>query len=328
MTDPNMLIELPVIVGPTAVGKTEAAVLMAEAVGGEIVSADSRQIYKGMAIGTGAPSTEELSRVQHHLAGAIGPAVRLSAGEFARKANDAIIGVHNRGKMPIVVGGSGLYVRALVDGLAPIPPADPDLRREIEDQINDRGMEAMTAELAGVDPEYAAKVGPLDRKRLVRALEVWHLTGRSFSSWHDEGTNSHRYEPRFFGLTRPRPELNQLIDQRVRRMIASGWIDELQALIEHYGGIEQLPPTVTEALGYRELVAHLNGEIGLEGAIQRIVIATRRFAKRQMTWFRADPRIEWREESGPDAPQRWAEWIISELKASSSVNEPSLEAHA
>ena len=302
----------PVIVGPTAVGKTAVAIGIAEALNGEVVSADSRQIYRGMEIGSGAPSMEERARVKHHLFAEIEPDVRLSAGEFARMARVRIDEVLARGKLPIVVGGSGLYVRALLDGLAPMPPANPTLRREIEAEIDSRGMEAMIGEFAQFDPDYAVKVGLRDRKRLVRALEVLRLTGKPFSRWH-KPSQEPWCQASIFGLARPRPELLQLIERRIRGMIEAGWIEEIKALAGNYGGLERLPSPVNEALGYKQLIRYLKGEVGLNGAEEEIVIATRQFAKRQMTWFHADHRIRWLEESGDAAVKRWQKQIIRNL---------------
>ena len=303
---------LPIIVGPTAAGKTAVAVQVAEKLGGEIVSADSRQIYRGMAVGSGAPSAAELRRARHHLIGELGPQARLSAGEFARMARTRVEEIEARGRLPIVVGGSGLYVRALVDGLAPIPPHSPKLRHSLEAEIDRRGMAAMIAELAALDPAYAAKVGLRDRKRLIRALEVCRLTDKPFSAWHGYGADDWR-QPLFFGLQRPRAELKILIEIRVRSMLAAGWLEELKQLAGEYGGFNHLPPTVTEALGYRQLMEYAEGRANWAGVVEKIIIATRQFAKRQMTWFRADARVVWREESGAEAVGRWSEWMEREV---------------
>ncbi len=281
-----------VIVGPTAVGKTTAGISIAEALNGEVISADSRQIYRGMEIGTGAPSPEEMARVKHHLVSVIEPDQLLSAGQFAQMARVVINDMVERGKMPIIVGGSGLYIRALIDGLASIPLPDGELRQQVEREIDERGMEAMLSELQQIDPEYAAKITLSNRKRLTRALEVYRMTGKTFSSYHQP--TEPWCNPVIFGLSRPRAELIKIIEKRVRSMIASGWIEELQLLIDKYG--DDLPRSVTEALGYRDLLPFIQSEkVDIEATIERIVIATRQFAKRQMTWFRADKRIIWRE---------------------------------
>jgi len=305
---------LPVIVGPTAVGKTAAAIKVAERLGAEVISADSRQIYQGMAIGTGAPSDSELAMVRHHLVGLVSPLKRLSAGEFAHLAREAVRDIRSRGLIPLVVGGSGLYIKALIDGLAPIPPNNPLLRRELEAEIDGWGMAAMIQRLAEIDPDYALKVGERDRKRLVRALEVWRLTGKSFSEWHQEKPQNGYSQVVFWGLTRPRVELWDMIERRVKSMVAKGWLDEVRDLAERYGGLEHLPLPIKEGLGYRYIAAVLQGQLDLEAAINKIIINTRQFAKRQMTWFKAERRIKWSEQSGPQAVESWAEWCIRDYQ--------------
>lgn len=301
--------DLPVLLGTTAVGKTSLALRVADGLNAEIVSADSRQVYIGMEIGSAAPHPDEMRMIPHHLVSCVDPSRRLSAGEYARMAEAVITDVHRRGRLPLVVGGSGLYIRALVDGIAPIPAMDPSVRQAIQLEIDERGMEAMIAELAEVDPGYALKVGVRDRKRLVRALEVWRATGRTFSQWHRDQTGNKQYSPRFFGIYRPRPELNNLIRHRVMQMFEQGWTREVERLVDQFGGYDQLPPTVTEALGYSVIVSLLRGRIDFEKAVEDIVISTRQFAKRQMTWFRADKRIEWCEGSGENAVQMWTSWL-------------------
>ena len=359
---------IPVIVGPTAVGKTTTAIEVAEEINGEIISADSRQVYQGMEIGSGAPSAEERHRITHHLVGCIDPEVRLSAGEFSRMARSVANEIVARGRIPIVVGGSGLYIRAMIDGLASIPVSDPVVRRDIEERIDEYGMERMIEELRRVDTEYAEKVGLHDRKRLIRALEVWETTGKSFSDWHRDQAGSRWCKPLFFGLNRPRSELHELISARVSGMLDAGWIDEVRALLDKHSSAvtakrlsplrltvdrrgvtsqtqerrlqsfvstqerrlqsfvstadnrtadisaRDLPPSMTETLGYKDVIEYLRDAIEIDSVKERIVISTRQFAKRQLTWFRADDRVKWRECSGSDAHIQWAEWILKEIK--------------
>ncbi len=298
-------------------GKTATAIQIAQVIGGEIVSADSRQIYQGMEIGTSAPSKEEQDLVKHHLVSCVEPDYRISAGQYAKMANKVIAEIQQREKIPIIVGGSGLYIRAIIKGLAPIPPVNPELRRNIEIEIKSKGIETLIAELAQVDPVYAQKVGIRDRKRLVRALEVYRATGKPFSWWHQSDrlsnplkNNNSNKDFIIFGLIRPKPELYYLIEQRVDKMLNSGWVQEVERLIESYKGIENLPPPIKETVGYLQIARYLNGEISLENAKEQIIIATRQFSKRQLTWFRADRNIKWLECSGSDAPVRWANDII------------------
>lgn len=313
MSESALEITIPVIAGPTSTGKTATAVLVAEALNCEIISADSRQIYRGMEIGTGAPSVEELQRVPHHLISCIDPDERLSAGEFAVMAREAINKISERGKTPLVVGGSGLYIRALIDGLVMIPPADNDLREKITSRIDEHGMEVIIEELRKFDPEYAEKIGVNDRKRLIRALEVYELTGKSFTDWHREHEVKPWCKSVFFALNRPREELHRMIESRIIWMLENDWIDEIETLNAKYKGYNNLPPAVAEALGYRELIRFLKSEISFKEARELIIFATRQFAKRQITWFRGDDRYQWHEESGSEAVKRWAEGILKSM---------------
>jgi len=314
---------LPLIVlcGPTAVGKTATALSLARRLDCEVVSVDSRQVYAGMAIGSGAPYAMELRKVKHHLIGEVPPDQRLTAGEYARMALERIGEIESRGRGVLIVGGSGLYLRALLDGLSPAPPADPAIREELSHEIERLGVEPLLDELHRVDPEYATHVGHRDRKRLVRALEVQRLTGRPFSAWHQTTSGGIDQPPRRvmrFGLNRPRPELHRMIEARVAAMFAKGWVVEVEDLARQYGGIEKIPEPVAEAVGYRSIIAYLIGTTTLQDAGQRALFATRQFAKRQMTWFRADPRIVWLEGSGPEAPVRWADLILDAINNNSS----------
>jgi len=319
LNESDLEITIPVIAGPTATGKTATAVIVAEELNCEIISADSRQIYRGMEIGTGAPSAEELQTVTHHLLSCIDPDERVSAGEFAVMAREVINDIFDRGKTPLIVGGSGLYIRALIDGLAPIPPADNDLRKSIASRIDERGMEVIIEELRKSDPEYAEKIGVNNSRRLIRALEVYELTGRSFSDWHRDHQVKPWCQPVFFALNRPREELHEVIESRIDGMLDNGWLCEIETLKEHYHGFDNLPPAVTEALGYRELNRYLRNEISLEEARDLIIISTRQFAKRQITWFRGDERYQWLEESGSEAVDRWTEVVLKNMSKSCGV---------
>lgn len=284
---------LPVIVGPTAVGKTLMGINLAENLNGEIISADSRQIYIGMEIGNGTPTHAEMKGIPHHLLSIVEPHNRLSSGQFAMLARKQIEDVFSQGKTPIVVGGSGLYIRALVEGLSPIPQPDLELRAELANEVDRRGMTEMIAELTVIDYKYAKTVDQNNKKRLIRALEVYRQTGRTFSDWHNEEVESPPFDPVFIGLDMPRDQLHLVIHQRVINMIDSGWRDEVQRLAEHYGGYERLPEIVSEGIGYKEIISLIAEKIDLDTAIELIAIRTRQFAKRQMTWFRHESRIHW-----------------------------------
>ncbi len=284
---------LPVILGPTAVGKTSLGIRLAENLNGEIVSADSRQVYIGMEIGNGAPTAVEMGNIPHHFISCIMPHQRLSSGKYASLARECIDEIYSRDKMPIVVGGSGLYIRALIEGLSPIPQPDLALRAQILAEVELRGMADMIKELKNVDPEYAESIELNNKKRLIRALEVYRQTGRTFSDWHSEEVSPPPFEPVLIGLNMPRNLLHDVIHRRVIGMIESGWRQEVEKLAEQYGGYERLPVTVMEGIGYREMTRLNNEEIELNTAVELIAIRTRQFAKRQMTWFGRDKRIHW-----------------------------------
>ncbi|NUM54528.1 MAG: tRNA (adenosine(37)-N6)-dimethylallyltransferase MiaA [Candidatus Hydrogenedentes bacterium] len=279
------------VVGPTASGKTALAIELAERLDTEIVSADSMQVYKGMEIGTGAPTPQERARVRHHFVGFLDPGTAFSAGEFERLAREVVINLNNRGKIAVVVGGSGLYLRALIDGLFDGPGADAAIRKRLHAQAGAIGTPAMYDQLKRIDPAYAAQIKQTDLKRIVRALEVHEIAGAPFSTLHAR----HRAARPPFDAVQvlidwPRPVLYERINARVDHMIANGFIDEVRRLDElgHAPHIMRL-----RSLGYREFLACIHGQQSLEHATGRMKQLTRNFAKRQLTWFRADKRIEW-----------------------------------
>jgi tRNA dimethylallyltransferase len=280
-----------VVVGPTAVGKSTLAVNVAEMLDTEIISADSMQIYRGMSIGVAAPSAQDLARVTHHFVGIIEPYENFSAADFARRALDVVRDMHAQRKVPVVVGGSGLYVRALVDGLFPGPPADKRLRQQFKEVAAEKGPRHLHERLQMVDPASAKKIHTKDVRRLVRALEVYELTGIPIS----ELQQKHRgagpdLDVTFVGIERQRRDLYSRIDERVERMFEVGLIAEVTDLLERgYGDeIDRIRP-----LGYPEVKAYLFGEIDLDRAKYVVKRNSRRYAKRQYTWFKHDPRIRW-----------------------------------
>lgn len=281
------------IVGATATGKSALALALAERLpaGGEIVNADALQVYRGFDVGTAKPDAALRRRVPHHLVDVLDPRERYSAGEFARLARRAIADIAGRGRLPIVVGGSGLYLRALLAGISPIPAADPRLRERLRRRAAAEGLEALAAELARLDPETASRLAPGDRQRVLRALEVALASGRPLSAWIAEqpfGTQS--IAAIRVGLTMPRSILYDRIAGRVARMVESGWLEEIRGLLGQGLGPE-LP--AFQAIGYRQLAHHLRGEWPLARAMEETVRATRRFAKRQETWFRKEPDVTW-----------------------------------
>ena len=283
------------IVGPTAVGKSEVAVDVAERLRAEIVSVDSMQIYRGMDAGTAKPAPHLLQRVPHHLVDAMDTANAVSVAEYQELGRAAIHDITLRGHLPLLVGGSGLYYRAIVDELE-FPPTDQDVRAALESEAEELGADALHARLQSLDERAAAKIEPGNIRRTVRALEVIQLTGRPFSdnaaAWERYES---RYELRVAGLERDRTELRERVAARVDAMLAAGLIAEARDLDSR--GV--LSRTARQALGYRQILEAGPGED--DSAVREsIVRATARFARRQESWFRADPRLRWFDASRPD----------------------------
>lgn len=279
------------IVGATATGKSALALTLAEELPGEIVNADALQVYRGFDIGTAKPGPAERARVPHHLIDILDPWERWSAGEFARRARQAIGEIRGRGRTPVVVGGSGLYLRALFEGISPVPPGDPEVRSELRDRLAREGLEPLAAELARVDPETAERLAAGDTQRVLRALEVVRVSGRPLSSWiAEQPFGTQRIAVLRLGLTLPRVLLYDRIAERVVRMVEDGWVDEVARLLAR--GLDPGLPAF-QAIGYRQIVRHLEAEWSLDDAVADTVKATRRFAKRQETWFRREPDVIW-----------------------------------
>jgi tRNA dimethylallyltransferase len=281
---------LILIVGPTAVGKTELAIQLAERLNGEIVSADSRLFYRGMDIGTAKPTREELARVPHHLIDIADPDEILSLAVFQQKARETIADIHTRKKMPLLVGGTGQYIRAVTEGWNP-PEVKPDerLRNELEKLKSEKGIYWLHERLRNLDPVAAEKVDPRNYRRTIRALEVILTTGRKFSE--QRGQSESPYHLITVGLTRPRPELYERVDQRIDAMFANGFLEEVKTLLDR--GYSPSLPTMS-AIGYRECIRVISGEISEEQAKAEIKRTTRIFVRRQANWFKvSDPKIKW-----------------------------------
>ncbi len=281
---------LVVLVGPTAVGKSEAALQLALRLGGEIVSADSRQFYRGMDIGTAKPTPEERRLVPHHLIDVADPDEVWSLATFQQEARKAIASIHARQKLPILVGGTGQYVRAVTQGWE-IPPAAPfpRLRQALEAWAAEVSPDGLHNRLAAIDPQAAASIDPRNLRRTIRALEVIFSTGKPFSTQRQSGPSPYRLF--LVGLSRPRPELYARIDERIQAMFAAGFVDEVRRLLAL--GYSPSLPTLS-AIGYREVIASLRGEITLDEAITLMKRKTRDFVRRQASWFRLDdPEIHW-----------------------------------
>lgn len=281
---------LILIVGPTAVGKTQLAIGLAERLNGEIVSADSRLFYRGMDIGTAKPTREEMRQVPHHLIDIADPDEILSLAVFQQKATTVISDIHKRNKLPLLVGGTGQYVRAVTQGWTP-PEVEPDerLRTELEKMKEERGIYWLYDKLKSLDPEAAEKIDARNYRRTIRALEVILTTGRKFSE--QRGQEDSPYHLVTIGLTRPRVELYERVDERIDVMFASGFLEEVRGLLAK--GYSPALPTMS-AIGYRECVRVIHGELTEEQAKAEIRRATRVFVRRQANWFKeSDPNIRW-----------------------------------
>jgi len=285
-----------VLLGATATGKSAVALALAEAmaregVSAEIVNADALQVYRGFDIGTAKPTPEERARVPHHLVDILEPHERYSAGEFARRAREALADIHARGGRALVVGGSGLYLRALLEGLSPVPRGDRDVRRALRRRLEDEGATALYEELERRDPETAARLSEADTQRILRALEVVEVSGTPLSEWIERRPfGTQRLPSLRIGLTLPRAILYDRIAFRVDRMKERGWLDEVRRLLDS-GLTPELP--AFQAIGYRQLVRHVRGRTSLDAALEELTRQTRRFAKRQETWFRKEPDVAW-----------------------------------
>jgi tRNA dimethylallyltransferase len=281
------------VVGPTACGKTKLGVLLARKFGGEVVSADSMQIYRGMTIGTAAPTPEEMEGVPHHMVGVADPAEQWSAARYAQAAVPIVDGILSRGRLPILVGGTGLWLDAVVRGHGFAPGhAGGRVRRELQLQLERDGIDALCAELRQVDPESAARLHPADEKRILRALEVYRETGKTITA-HNEETRAlpPRYDAVWIGLQfADRADMRRLIDLRVDRMVDNGLLDEVRTLAE--SGLPR-GATAFQAIGYKEFLGVLDGTAPEEAAIEEVKLRSRQYAKRQLTWLRRNPAIHW-----------------------------------
>jgi tRNA dimethylallyltransferase len=313
---------LLVVVGPTGVGKTAVAVALAARLPIEAVSADSRQVYRGMDIGTGKPSAEERRLLYHHLLDIVNPDERYHAARFRREALAAALSVRARGRLPVVVGGTGLYVRALLKGLTPAPPADPALRAELEAEAVQSGPEALHARLRALDPEAAARLHPRDRVRVVRALEIRlraeggadaGAAGAHPGAGPGDWRGPSPFRLLMVGLVQERGRLGERIAARVRAMVAHGMMDEVRRLLDA-GYAEQAPGMAT--IGYRQLAAVVRGRLSMDEAIRLTIRDTARYAKRQMTWFGRDTEIRWLDMDAAGGvegvAERVAKWVVEE----------------
>lgn len=306
-----------IILGPTATGKSDLALEVCRLAGGEVVNADSRQVYRYMNIGTAKPSPEERRAVSHHLYDIKDPGERFSAGEFVRRADEAIVKIRNRGRLPVVVGGTGLYIRALLRGLFANRKADPELRRKIKDIVNEKGIEHIRRMVERLDPASAGRIEPNDVRRLSRAIEVYFMEGGPMSELMNQGMET-RYESIKIGLNMDRGLLYRTIEERIDRMMEKGFIEEVGALLER--GYER-DSTAFEAIGYKEIARFLDGRGSLDEAVEEMKKRTRNYAKRQLTWFRRENDIKWFIANREDMRAEVWTYLRSKLNDSTSDGE-------
>lgn len=288
---PSNLTKVVVICGPTGVGKTGFAIGLARQFGGEIVGADSMQIYRLMDIGTAKPTVEEQAQCVHHMVNVADPDEDFDAVVYASQSDKCILDLVGRNKLPLVVGGTGLYIKALIHGLTAAAPSDPQLRRKLQLELGALGAPALHQRLLDLDGAAAKRIHPNDGYRILRALEVFAMTGRSITShYRDHGFSTLRYDTLYIGLTMPRELLYNRINQRVEMMIDQGIVDEVRALLCQGYGPELKS---MKSLGYRHMVDFIQGRLTWDEAVRTLKRDHRRYAKRQITWFGANPDINW-----------------------------------
>jgi tRNA dimethylallyltransferase len=281
---------LLVIVGPTAVGKTKLSIELAKAFQGEVISGDSMQVYKGLDIGTAKIKPDEQEGIPHHLISWLEPDEPFSANQFQQLTKACIREINNRGKLPILVGGTGLYIQSITHDFRFADVHDPSLRKKWKDYLDQHGKEKLYSQLKEKDPAYAEKLHPNNTRRIIRALEILEATGKSMAYYQRDWHRQSPYDLIIIGLWMEREALYGRINRRVDQMIEEGLVDEVKELLER--GIPKTS-TAMQAIGYKEIVEYLEGTISLEEAIELIKRNTRRYAKRQMTWFRRMQEVKW-----------------------------------
>jgi tRNA dimethylallyltransferase len=301
---------LLVIAGPTATGKTAVAIKAARRFEGELVGADSVQVYRGFDIGSAKPTEAELGAVRHHLIDVIDPDHEIDAVTYAGLADAAIADIVGRGRLPIVVGGTGLWIRALLRGLVDVPPVDAEVRGRLEADAASRGTAALHRRLAKVDPISAEAIHPNDAVRIVRALEIYEQTGTALGELRAaHALGEPRYRAVMIVLDTDRDEHRRVIEARAQRMIDAGWIDEVRALRARWG--DDVRPL--GSVGYREILQHLRDDVPLEETLSAVRKSTRIYARRQRTWFKGEPGVSWCSEGAELGSSRGLERVAEEL---------------
>ena len=305
------------LTGATASGKTAVAIEMANLLDAEIISLDSMAIYRGMDIGTAKPSPAHQRLIRHHLIDIVDPTDFYSVSQYRSAAHESISNIRSRGKEVLFVGGTALYLKTLLRGLFDGPPADWEFRKQIEDELKDVDDELLFARLKEIDPVSAHKLHPNDRRRIIRALEVYRTTGEPIS--HQQMEFDEARDPnqcKVFTLRHPRPTLHERIEVRVESMFESGLVSEVRALLDNFGELGQ---TAAQAVGYREVIAHLSGEMDLDQTVEKVRVRTRRFARHQETWFRGLDECRMIDVEGPMDHRSIAERLL-ELGKSASID--------
>ena len=295
------------IVGPTCSGKTLIGIELAKLISGEIISVDARQIYKLIDIGTAKPGKEELSQVPHHLVDILSLDDEISAGIYAKLARDAAKGIFSRNRVPIMVGGSGLYLRAIIDGLFDSPEVDKEIRKKLRQRLESEGAEALLGEVRKVDFKAAEGLIPQNYKRILRALEVYYSSGKRISDLRVTNPSLPDFQTLQFGIRLERKVLYQRIEKRVDEMIERGIVDEVKEILKHGFNLNL---NSLQTTGYKEAIDFIQGKIKFDEMVSLIKMNTRRYAKRQMTWFRKDHKVVWINGDEKD-PKKIAEEIQS-----------------
>ena len=312
MSETNSLLPLVAIVGPTASGKSALGVKLAESFGGEVVACDSTQLYRGFDIGTAKPALDERRGIPHHLVDVLDPQDDATAGGYRQMALQILQGLRKRGRLPVFTVGTGLYLRALLEGLADVPQRSEELRERLRASIDEHPPGYLHRILKRLDPQAARKIAPADEQKLIRAVEVCVLARKPISAVHSTGrVPLEGWRILKVGLMPPREKLNERINARTDAMLEQGWMREVQALLD--SGLNENAKAF-DFIGYRELRAVLRGERTLKEAIEAIRQATRRYAKRQLTWFRKEPCVRWFSGFGDDAAVQTSvfEWLQEE----------------
>jgi tRNA dimethylallyltransferase len=307
------------LMGPTAAGKTDLALDWAKKFPVEIVSVDSAMIYRGMDIGTGKPEPEVLRQIPHHLVDIREPSESYSAGQFVRDAKVCIADIRSRGKVPLLVGGTMMYFRSLIQGIAELPEGDVTVRTVIDQEAAQKSWPSMHAELAQIDPQAAKRIMPNDAQRIQRALEVYRITGQTLSALHAQ--QSQQGSERYFALAwspADRAVLHQRIEARFMQMVQAGFLDEVRWLHARDDFEAKLP--AFRSVGYRQLLAHVEGKETLEVAVERGIIATRQLARRQLIWLRGMPDVRWYDSGDPASLMRITSDVGAEMNLSWCVN--------